>query len=99
VIFFRARISQTIDGGALQTWRAQYLDKDVFHPELIQGVIFGGAESNEVTLSKHPKLFLEAGLVSPRSRKRDLGRGLTLDLSAIRPEFSRAYAVGYLQEL
>lgn len=58
--YFRAQKSQTIDAGVLQAWRAKHLDQDdVFHPDFLQGVIFGGVKSDEVHLTCDAKTLLE----------------------------------------
>ncbi|KAJ6186412.1 hypothetical protein N7519_007713 [Penicillium mononematosum] len=60
VTYFSVWNTHTIDAGALQKWRAEYLDQDdVFQPKFLQGIIFGGVESNEVQLTRDAETLLE----------------------------------------
>lgn len=44
VTYFRGWKPQAIDAGDLQAWRAEYfIQEDVFHPELLQGIILADA--------------------------------------------------------
>ncbi|KAH8812887.1 amidase signature domain-containing protein [Xylogone sp. PMI_703] len=57
--YFRLEKNQTINTSILQTWRTTYLDPDdVFEPEFLQHIIFGGVRSENVNIENDTsKLF------------------------------------------
>ena len=57
--YFRLRKDQTIDASDLLRWRSEHLDEDdVFAPEFLQEIVFGGVNSEDIHLeSDTEKLF------------------------------------------
>ncbi|KAL9080628.1 MAG: hypothetical protein Q9159_007560 [Coniocarpon cinnabarinum] len=49
---FRVQKGWTIDATALITWRTRHLDKDdVFRPEFLQNVVFGGVQDGDILIT------------------------------------------------
>ncbi|KAJ8129782.1 hypothetical protein O1611_g3850 [Lasiodiplodia mahajangana] len=65
---FQVSKGQVIDAGTLQLWRKDHLDQDdVFHPDFLQNVIFGGVEPVDVDLTGDAKdLLSKWGTVNVR---------------------------------
>ncbi|KAI1131680.1 amidase signature domain-containing protein [Nemania abortiva] len=63
---FQVSKNQVIDFRTLDLWRKDYLDKDdVFHPDFLRNVIFGGVESFDVRLTDDARdLLREWGTVT-----------------------------------
>ena len=57
---FRLKKDQAIDASTLLTWRTDYLDKDdVFAPEFLQEIIFGGVRFEDIHLDSDTKNLFE----------------------------------------
>lgn len=60
VTYFHVRKKQNIDGSTLNSWREDHLDEDdVFHPEFLKEIVFGGIHPDGISLTRDAKKVLE----------------------------------------